>query len=212
LITSDISKHSGVKDISGNKFGKLTVVSFSHISSKRQAVWNCICDCGNPFIIEGISLTRGNTRSCGCLNLESARKQGKLKQKSFVVDGFRNCVTCKETFPLCYFAVKNSCEDGYNATCKECVRFIKIKSLYGLSKEDFFLLLEKQNHICPICNLELIYRHSSCEIPNDVHVDHCHATGKVRGLLHDRCNRTLGTVEKNLPILDRMIDYIKGKV
>ncbi len=62
-----IEGHKLVKDIAGLKFGKLNVISFSHIEdNKRKAsFWNCVCDCGNKKIIQGASLSRGLSKSCG---------------------------------------------------------------------------------------------------------------------------------------------------
>jgi hypothetical protein len=42
-----------------------------------------------------------------------------------------------------------------------------------------------------------------------LHVDHCHATGQVRGLLCDRCNLTLGQWEHNAGHLQRATDYVR---
>jgi len=39
-------------------------------------------------------------------------------------------------------------------------------------------------------------------------IDHCHTSGKVRAVLCDRCNRLLGSVEKNLHLIQSMLDYI----
>lgn len=52
---------------------------------------------------------------------------------------------------------------------------------YGLTPEQYAALLEKQDGKCAIC----------CET-KDLHVDHCHETKKVRGLLCGACNRGLG--------------------
>ena len=59
-----------IKDITGQRFGRLTVLKLSHISSDREAMWNCVCDCGNSFTTSGRRLRRGWTKSCGCLAKE----------------------------------------------------------------------------------------------------------------------------------------------
>lgn len=55
-----------IKDLTGQKFGKLQVVKYSGIKNHR-AMFECVCDCGNTKIIQGQLLLRGTTRSCGCL-------------------------------------------------------------------------------------------------------------------------------------------------
>lgn len=58
---------SRLKDIVGQKFGLLTVISRAKTSSKnRETKWNCLCECGNTKIIYGNSLKSGRTTSCGC--------------------------------------------------------------------------------------------------------------------------------------------------
>lgn len=52
-------------DITGQRFGKLQVLEFSHID-KRNAMWRCRCDCGTLTIARGTSLRYGTTKSCGC--------------------------------------------------------------------------------------------------------------------------------------------------
>lgn len=66
---------SKVKDLTGKRFGRLTVLDFAFIK-KRRAYWRCLCDCGNKTATRGISLTRGDTRSCGCLRTERNTKHG----------------------------------------------------------------------------------------------------------------------------------------
>ena len=58
-------------DISGQKFGRLTVVEFSHTGKWGKAVWACVCDCGNEKLIYGEDLKSKNTSSCGCLHREA---------------------------------------------------------------------------------------------------------------------------------------------
>lgn len=58
-----------IKDITGERFGKLTVLSFSHINKKDNwAYWDCICDCGNKRVACGTRLRNGELKSCGCLS------------------------------------------------------------------------------------------------------------------------------------------------
>ena len=55
-----------VHNLSDKKFGKLTVLEFSH-SYRGNAYWNCECECGKVKTVRGQSLKQG-TKSCGCLN------------------------------------------------------------------------------------------------------------------------------------------------
>lgn len=64
-------KDKTIIDLTGQKFGKLTVLKLDHIE-KSKKYWLCKCDCGKEKIVNGYSLKRGDTKSCGCL-----RKKGK---------------------------------------------------------------------------------------------------------------------------------------
>lgn len=57
-------------DLTGQQFGRLTVVSFHH-SDKRRSFWLCRCSCGNDCIVSANDLRRGGKRSCGCLQKET---------------------------------------------------------------------------------------------------------------------------------------------
>lgn len=63
------------KDLSGQKFGRLTALYRLHNYHKKCTYWLCICDCGNLKIIKYIHLTSGHTKSCGCLQKEIVYKQ-----------------------------------------------------------------------------------------------------------------------------------------
>lgn len=56
-------------DLSGKKFGRLTVIRFLQPEERKRKryTWLCKCDCGKIVQVEGGKLTLGNTRSCGCL-------------------------------------------------------------------------------------------------------------------------------------------------
>lgn len=65
-------------DLTGQKFGRLTVISRSndYVSPKGQhhPQWLCRCECGNECVVSGNNLKRGNTNSCGCYGNEMASK------------------------------------------------------------------------------------------------------------------------------------------
>ena len=60
-------------DLTGHKYGRVTVVSyFGHKNGKTA--WNCLCECGNTFVTNGNSLRTGRTSSCGCYKNERRAK------------------------------------------------------------------------------------------------------------------------------------------
>lgn len=61
------------KDITGQKFNKLSVLSFSHNGKDGSAHWLCICDCGNYKTVVTTKLTTGVIKSCGCLRNENCK-------------------------------------------------------------------------------------------------------------------------------------------
>ena len=66
-----------IKNLTGQKFGKLTVICRDYGHQKGKGTfWKCRCDCGNELIVSAASLTSKNTRSCGCLQREAARRVG----------------------------------------------------------------------------------------------------------------------------------------
>lgn len=62
------------KDITGQKFGKLTVVCFAGVLSGNSR-WKCACECGGSTISHIGSLRRGEAKSCGCLRSEKSKLQ-----------------------------------------------------------------------------------------------------------------------------------------
>ena len=61
------------KDLTGQRFGRLTVLEFVPTEGKKS-YWNCKCDCGNYKVVLLGNLTTGKIKSCGCLNKEKGLK------------------------------------------------------------------------------------------------------------------------------------------
>lgn len=91
-------------------------------------------------------------------------------------------------------------EKSYNTTkeyrknnpekIKHIRRKAKLKQFYGLSLEQYDTMFENQQGCCAICGI-----HQDV-LNRRLDVDHCHTTGKVRGLLCRLCNTSLGKYEK----------------
>jgi hypothetical protein len=78
-----------------------------------------------------------------------------------------------------------------------------IEKTYGLSKDDFYKILESQNGVCKICKCT-----QGSSKSDFLYVDHCHNTQKVRGLLCDKCNRGLGFFNEDITLFASAIEYL----
>jgi hypothetical protein len=89
---------------------------------------------------------------------------------------------------------------------KPNVRNNQLKSRYGVTLEFYQELLASQGNKCAICGAE------EPEGRGGFHLDHDHATGKVRGILCHRCNSALGMARDNPETLDAMAAYLREKM
>jgi hypothetical protein len=71
---------------------------------------------------------------------------------------------------------------------------------YGLSRADFDAMAAAQDGECALCR----------KVPRKLHVDHCHETGRVRGLLCPRCNTALGALGDTEDGLLAALRYIRA--
>ena len=70
-------------DITGKKFGMLTVLRRVEEKVKGHTVWECLCDCGNKTVVTTYRLTSGNTKSCGCLHRLTLLKRNTTHNMSY---------------------------------------------------------------------------------------------------------------------------------
>lgn len=73
------------KNLTGQKYGSVTVVSFAFRKNGDRTKWNCVCDCGKEFIVCGEQLKSGNTKTCGCGHHSSKDNVGKRVGRLFIV-------------------------------------------------------------------------------------------------------------------------------
>lgn len=72
-----------MKDITGKKFGRLTVICKTNKRKHGHIVWKCKCDCGNDFEVIGKTLRNGKTTSCGCYKKEINTTHGESRTRLY---------------------------------------------------------------------------------------------------------------------------------
>ncbi len=129
------------------------------------------------------------------------------------------CSKCKKEKDFKYFSPRSNRKSGYQSQCKQCrnsypknrtenyTRNYDLNKSYGISLDDYNKLLQEQNECCKICNTHISKLNQ--KLKKNLCVDHCHITGRIRGLLCDKCNRGLGLFNDDENLLLKAINYLK---
>lgn len=115
---------------------------------------------------------------------------------SFIEDEIDDCVVCIRC--KMFFRRIECRTKPQNFVCKDCK---KPASVHGLTNAEYNNLLNKQNHRCAICKQPPTIKRLA--------VDHCHTTGKVRGLLCFNCNVGLGKFREDTALLRKAVVYLE---
>jgi hypothetical protein len=124
----------------------------------------------------------------------------------------RVCTTCGDFKPASEYSLERDSRSfggiSMRSKCRPCNELRKykgfIKKTYGISYEDYTKMQELQGNCCAICgSLESLNKRT-----DRFFVDHCHTTGKVRGLLCSKCNHGLGLFNDNPKLLLNAINYL----
>lgn len=140
---------------------------------------------------------------------------------------FRTCIRCGESTPETELVPDKKAKYGFRNLCKNCFnagqkqryhangywhenrqqrqRTYLWNKKYSLSAKDYEALLHSQNGRCAICGTDSPSRGRDIKF----HVDHCHSTGVVRGLLCNECNTGLGKFKDNIDILLEAAGYLE---
>ena len=136
------------------------------------------------------------------------------------------CSRCKQVLPASEFYPHRRMKSGLQSHCRACSRawhherpdYVRAKNAaykaknptygtdrsrivrFGLTPKDVARLINEQGGKCPGCQRE-VRSIKQC-------VDHCHATGRVRGIICDDCNITLGRVRDDPETLMRLAAYL----
>jgi hypothetical protein len=130
-------------------------------------------------------------------------------------DGMKRCPDCGEWKPRDEFPRNKATRDGFAAYCKPChnargkeskqrlyggSRHYHLIRRYGIGAAEVEELIRKQGGVCPICDR-----------PEPEHVDHDHATKKVRGVTCFNCNGGLGQFGDDPERLRRAAEYLEAE-
>lgn len=187
-------------DLSGKTFGRLYVIG-PGFGAKRNAFWRVKCECGQRRVLRTNRLTNGGQKSCGCLRGERLGEwQTKCRVK--IVDGKRKCSKCKRMRPVGMFVSSKKTYSGLLCRCKECSTIAMWTTKHRISFDEGRRLLKLRNRGCSICGRKHSNRIS------EIHLDHNHRSGQVRGFLCGNCNRALGLLRESSQIIRAMLAYI----
>lgn len=111
----------------------------------------------------------------------------------------KTCRGCKESKPLSAFGKDPKVRSGRRARCRKCeyawrydfTRTDYLKKRYGIDKGDYAAMLERQGGACAICRRVEVPSMTGLHKAGILSVDHCHESGRIRGLLCRRCNAGL---------------------
>ena len=73
-VPTNKKPRSDIKDMSGEKFGRLTALNY--VRTDAGTKWQCSCECGSTVTVGRHALISGATKSCGCLNIEVQKQKG----------------------------------------------------------------------------------------------------------------------------------------
>ena len=127
------------------------------------------------------------------------------------------CIHCGERKPLSLLVKNKNMKDGYKNECKPCHNRLQkeryysvpkeerhdrdkyLQRMYRMSEDEYDRRVSNINSCCECCGKE----------SNRLFVDHCHDTGRVRGLLCQLCNSGIGMLGDNLEGLIRAVRYLE---
>lgn len=74
------------QDLTGNKYGRWTVICRDDNPGDRTTMWLCRCDCGNVKRVQGYNLKNGISKSCGCYKAEASRQRNTKRNDFYIED------------------------------------------------------------------------------------------------------------------------------
>lgn len=140
------------------------------------------------------------------IDFNSARSSGKRTERRKVARADKVCLQCGMKF-----TPRNSSGRYCGSQCVKKANYdpkrareLELIRRYGITSEEFDVMLEAQGGVCAICG--------TTDWPgkgNRPHADHCHVSNKFRGVLCHDCNVGLGNFKDDIARLEAAIEYLK---
>lgn len=167
------------KDRTGDKHGRLTVISHSGKDHRNKHLWLCLCECGNEKVVVGDNLSSGKSNSCGCLKTEFLARRGnqyglyedrevallkvqyshlkrrnKLKGFSDVISLDEFCAISKSPCKYCGLEYSKEIEDRVNESKKQKRLSDHVLKCNGVDRVDSSKGYTVENSVacCKYCN------------------------------------------------------------
>jgi hypothetical protein len=107
-----------------------------------------------------------------------------------------SCKKCRTIHTISIYKANPIVRERSSKAARKC----HLKNKYNMIEDDYVKMVENQESKCKICN----------KFSEKLNIDHCHDTGKVRGLLCWDCNTALGKFKDNINNLLNAIKYLGG--
>jgi hypothetical protein len=120
--------------------------------------------------------------------------------------GTKQCSRCKQVVSLNAFSKNSRMVDGLAKSCRSCKQAEQLKHKYNITIQDKQALYARQNGKCKLCQKPIAFDGKG------THIDHCHETGRVRGILCQDCNTSLGKLGDSATTLYRAYLYVSGQL
>jgi Recombination endonuclease VII len=156
------------------------------------------------------------------------------------METLKHCSDCKLDQSVLFFYRNRARPSGYSSQCKTCADKRRVKrskenrqrenesrrdyykrtytpqngkkkelQKFGLTLDSFSAMKEAQNDACAVCKRPEQINHTKGK-KRELAVDHCHLTGRVRGLLCNACNTGIGKLKDSPQLLEAAIMYLKA--
>jgi len=222
----------------GRKYARLEVIARADNVDKKAA-WVCLCDCGNETIALGTQLRTGSKQSCGCYHKEVVSETGKRNAGRTYARGkppmyedydgeLGKCIgtsnRTERNGGVIYLIQCSECNEVHERNAKHLKQGVRsrdckytkppnwtgldrwdaiIRRTYGITYEEYEQMVEDQGGGCAICGK------TESEEGRRLPIDHCHTTGKVRGVLCAKCNQALGMFRDDPELLRNAAQYLE---
>lgn len=158
--------------------------------------------------------TRPDGLNPSCTKCLSVRGLGQKRNKDaplpkeVFANGEKRCTICRELKPLEEFHVNKNARDGRWSRCRKCDNLRKVRE-HGITPAEYHRMLEAQKGVCACCGQNEAAADYRTGTTRRLAVDHDHKTGKVRGLLCQKCNMALGQLDEDPARVRALLRYIE---